>query len=47
MNHYHKRNKANWDDFADDYKLRVDKYGTWDKGHLDPTVALTASDAAR
>ena len=44
MNHYHKRNKSNWDDFADNYKLRVDRYGTWDKCHLDPTVAFTASE---
>lgn len=44
MNHYHKTNKANWDDFADDYKLRVDKYGTWEKCHLDPTVALKFSE---
>ena len=44
MNEFHKVNRNNWNDHADDYKLRVDRQGNWDKCHLDPTNVLRPSE---
>ena len=44
MNEIHEANRANWNDYAEEYKERSDKQGVWDKCHLDPTLALFPSE---
>jgi SAM-dependent methyltransferase len=43
LNNYHTRNRANWNDHAPAYKLRVDRQDTWHRSHLDPKRVLTPS----